>query len=133
MVRRPLQSANACGLCILTAHRRTVGVCYLYMKTIERAHTPKNLWEKVKVRSVRRVHLRLLCHASCILQLSRNYAKALETVSKELQHWPKFMVHRNKMRLTKIFQYLIRMRKLRKKITCVQMLGMAPGCFACCL
>lgn len=26
------------------------GVCYLYIKTIERAHTPKNLWEKIKVR-----------------------------------------------------------------------------------
>lgn len=25
------------------------GVCYLYIKTIERAHTPKNLWEKIKV------------------------------------------------------------------------------------
>lgn len=25
------------------------GVCYLYLKTIERAHTPKNLWEKIKV------------------------------------------------------------------------------------
>ena len=27
------------------------GVCYLYLKTIERAHTPKNLWEKIKVRA----------------------------------------------------------------------------------
>ena len=26
------------------------GVCYLYIKTIERAHTPKNLWEKIKVK-----------------------------------------------------------------------------------
>lgn len=25
------------------------GLCYLYIKTIERAHTPKNLWEKIKV------------------------------------------------------------------------------------
>lgn len=29
------------------------GVCYLYIKTIERAHTPKNLWEKIKVRVVK--------------------------------------------------------------------------------
>lgn len=27
------------------------GVCYLYIKTIERAHTPKNLWEKIKVKN----------------------------------------------------------------------------------
>ena len=29
--------------------REHEGVCYLYVKTIERAHSPKNLWEKIKV------------------------------------------------------------------------------------
>ena len=30
-------------------HRFGIGGCYLFVKTIERAHTPKNLWEKIKV------------------------------------------------------------------------------------
>lgn len=73
--------------------REEEGNCYLFLKTAERAHTPKYLWEKIK--------------------LPNNYTKALELVSTHLEHFPKFLIHRNKQRLTKIHQMLIRMRKLK--------------------
>ena len=47
--------------------------------------------------------------------LSRNYAEALAKVTEELAFWPSFLVHKNKQRLTKIHQMLIRMRKLKRE------------------
>jgi len=73
--------------------REENGRIHLYIKTVERAHSPKNLWEKI--------------------YLSRNYSKALEQLDEHLAYFPKAQVHRNKQRLTKIHQYLLRMRKLK--------------------
>lgn len=94
---------NVTGLCLRSACplanssyatiREIDGKCYLFTKTAERAHTPKKLWEKI--------------------QLPSDYFQALEIVSNHLEHFPKYLVHRNKQRLTKIHQMLIRMRKLR--------------------
>ncbi|KAL9246515.1 hypothetical protein vseg_020040 [Gypsophila vaccaria] len=71
------------------------GVFYLYMKTIERAHMPNKLWERVK--------------------LPRNYVKAMEIIDKHMMFWPKLLVHKMKQRLTKMTQMRIRMKKLELK------------------
>ena len=110
--------------------REDNGRCYLYIKTIERAHTPKNMWQKIRLKrqyaqaraAPHASPLRSLppclppslsaCHACCASTPSSFAPQALEQIDSHLVHWPKFLVHKNKQRLTKITQYLIRMRRL---------------------
>jgi len=65
----------------------------LYIKTIERQHLPSQLWE--------------------IIPLEKNLTTALAQIDEHLAYWPNYIVNKNKQRLLKITQYLIRMRRLK--------------------
>ncbi|KAA8620363.1 Ribosomal large subunit biogenesis protein MAK16 [Pyrenophora tritici-repentis] len=71
------------------------GELYLYIKAIERSHLPSKWWEKIK--------------------LPKNYAQALELVDQHLAYFPKFLVHKNKQRLTRLTQVNLRIRRLAKE------------------
>lgn len=77
----------------LSLHFSAVGVVSLHIKTIERAHTPAKLWE--------------------VIPLGDSYKKALEIIDENMQYWPQKQIMKVKQRLTKIWQMLMRMRKLR--------------------
>ncbi|KAG4304989.1 hypothetical protein PORY_001664 [Pneumocystis oryctolagi] len=90
------------------------GVLYLYIKTIERSHMPSKTWEKVK--------------------LSKNYSKALKQarirnifiqIDEKLLYWSNFLIYKNKARLTRLTQYLIKTKKnsLKKQ---TKLIGIKP-------
>jgi len=67
------------------------GILYLHIKTIERAHSPANLWEKI--------------------QLPSEIGGAIRIINENLAFWPKNLVNKVKERLIRLHQYLIRYRK----------------------
>ncbi|KTW26507.1 ribosome biosynthesis protein MAK16 [Pneumocystis jirovecii RU7] len=62
------------------------GILYLYIKTIERSHMPSKTWEKHK-------HI----------------------IDEKLLYWSNFLIYKNKARLTKLTQYLIKSKRLSLK------------------
>lgn len=71
--------------------REEDGKLYLHIKTIERAHTPANLWEKI--------------------ELPEDMGGAVSIINENLAYWPKRFVNKVKERLVRLHQYLIRYRK----------------------
>lgn len=98
---------------ILCTH---LGILYLYVKTIERAHTPANMWERIKLSnnySKALEQVRLASSFNVSLYLCRCAIFPYLQIDAELIHWPNFTIHKCKQRVTKITQYLIKMRRLK--------------------
>lgn len=72
------------------------GKLMLCLKTVERAHLPRKLWEKIK--------------------LSTNVPEAKRTIEQHMEHiYPKHQIERCKRRLIRLKHMLDRMRKLELK------------------
>jgi protein MAK16 len=69
------------------------GVCYLFIKTVERSHTPRDLWEKIK--------------------LDASYNTALDQITENLKFFPAFLIDKCKQRFTRYRQVLVKKRKMR--------------------
>lgn len=67
---------------------------YLYIKEPERAHMPRNMYEKIK--------------------LSSNYQEALMEIEKHLEFWDQEVIHKCKQRMTKLTEYHERIEYIRE-------------------
>lgn len=74
---------------------RTLGEeLYLFIKEPERSHTPKNMYEKIR--------------------LSSDYNKALEEIDASLEFWDPEVIHKCKQRMTKLTEYLERVQHVKE-------------------
>jgi protein MAK16 len=89
-----LCNRNSCPLAnsrYATVHEEK-GLCYLFVKTVERSHTPRDLWEKIP--------------------LDRSYNTALEQITENLKYFPEFLIDKCKQRFTRYRQVLVKKRKM---------------------
>ena len=70
----------------------STGALHLYIKVVERAHLPAQLWERHR--------------------LSSTYTKALAQLDELLAYWPGYLVHKCKQRLTRLTQVTIKTKAL---------------------
>ena len=93
-----MNSRSACPLANsqYATVREEEGVCYLYMKTVERAAFPSKLWEKVCFPDM--YQSKNLSHSDLQVKLSRNFEKAMEQIDTNLLYWQGFIRQKCKQR-----------------------------------